>query len=372
MAILYGTTGSGETLPVEVNEFGQLVAEGLPGQPGPPGPPGLPELPPNPFEGAILGWKDNTLSWLGGSVPIPPGVFGPILSYADGVLTLEDEPTFPYLTSLFLANSDGSVATYSAASSPIVSITPYGRCIYMAGSPGGTQGGVWDQAKWSTVFSGNPDAVLGFPKDSPPKEEHVHKWYFSNDFSLKVGDVLEVVGETDGNSYMFANLYQGEDVYAGAGPKTITQVCALNAMESYWKPYEWGYMNGIKLNGKWLTECPSPLKLSFNNADGLNEFRVGDEVKPGVFVVGVGNTTNPSDPDYACLIVDGGAWTVNERVFSQDKGGIGSVQSCLNNLIILREDNTEWKPGLYVASSDQNIAARYVYTSTKRFSDRIA
>ena len=40
MAILYGTTDSGQTLPVQVNEFGQLVAKGLPGPEGPQGPPG--------------------------------------------------------------------------------------------------------------------------------------------------------------------------------------------------------------------------------------------------------------------------------------------------------------------------------------------
>ena len=46
MAILFGTTPDGETLPVQVNEFGQLVAKGLPGEQGeqgeqgPIGPPG--------------------------------------------------------------------------------------------------------------------------------------------------------------------------------------------------------------------------------------------------------------------------------------------------------------------------------------------
>ena len=43
MAILYGTTAEGESLPVQVNEFGQLVAQGVPGEQGiqgPPGPPG--------------------------------------------------------------------------------------------------------------------------------------------------------------------------------------------------------------------------------------------------------------------------------------------------------------------------------------------
>lgn len=46
MAILYGTTPEGQTFPVQVNEFGQLVCKGLPGEQGeqgeqgPIGPPG--------------------------------------------------------------------------------------------------------------------------------------------------------------------------------------------------------------------------------------------------------------------------------------------------------------------------------------------
>ena len=63
MAILFGTTAEGETLPVEVNEFGQLVAKGLPGEEGPPGPPGLPELPPDPSEGDALVWVNGQLAW---------------------------------------------------------------------------------------------------------------------------------------------------------------------------------------------------------------------------------------------------------------------------------------------------------------------
>jgi hypothetical protein len=41
MAILYGTTADGESLPVQVNEFGQLVAQGLEGAQGPQGEQGL-------------------------------------------------------------------------------------------------------------------------------------------------------------------------------------------------------------------------------------------------------------------------------------------------------------------------------------------
>lgn len=40
MAILFGTTSDGNTLPVQVNASGQLVAQGMEGSPGAPGEPG--------------------------------------------------------------------------------------------------------------------------------------------------------------------------------------------------------------------------------------------------------------------------------------------------------------------------------------------
>jgi hypothetical protein len=36
MAILYGTQSNGETLPVLVDQFGNLLAKGIEGPPGPP------------------------------------------------------------------------------------------------------------------------------------------------------------------------------------------------------------------------------------------------------------------------------------------------------------------------------------------------
>ena len=74
-------------------------------------------------EGAILGWENNTLAWLGGSVPLPEGTYGPILSYENGVLTLEEEVSLPYLTSLFLSDAQGVQVTWSALSAPISAIT---------------------------------------------------------------------------------------------------------------------------------------------------------------------------------------------------------------------------------------------------------
>ena len=73
MAILYGTTGDGTTLPVLVDQFGNLLAKGINGEQGPPGPegpPGVGELPPGATDGALLGWQDGELVWV--TEPLPP------------------------------------------------------------------------------------------------------------------------------------------------------------------------------------------------------------------------------------------------------------------------------------------------------------
>ena len=98
--ILLGTQSNGETLPVQVDAFGRLVAEGLEGPPGPAGPegpegpPGGLDLPPDPYEGALLGWLNGELAWVGSPpVPIPDDVFGPIISYdPSGMLVVDNIP----------------------------------------------------------------------------------------------------------------------------------------------------------------------------------------------------------------------------------------------------------------------------------------
>lgn len=89
MAILYGTQSNGETLPVLVDQFGNLLAKGIqgdpgtPGQPGtpgepggegPPGPPGTPgEGVPLPYgpDGTVLGIVDGQPAWIN-ATPVPP------------------------------------------------------------------------------------------------------------------------------------------------------------------------------------------------------------------------------------------------------------------------------------------------------------
>ena len=75
--ILYGTQSNGETLPVQVDDFGRLVAEGLQGAKGDPGEPGAegPQGPEGPqgqpgtgipldgTEGDVLTWIDGAPQW---------------------------------------------------------------------------------------------------------------------------------------------------------------------------------------------------------------------------------------------------------------------------------------------------------------------
>lgn len=91
MAILLGTQSNGETLPVQVNEFGQLVAKGIdglqgePGEKGEQGDPGLQGDPgpagagvPQPYgaEGTYLRIQSGVPAWLEGPpMPLDPAVF---------------------------------------------------------------------------------------------------------------------------------------------------------------------------------------------------------------------------------------------------------------------------------------------------------
>ena len=105
MAILYGTTGDGTTLPVLVDQFGNLLAKGIPGDEGPPGPPGAPggdfALPANPADGDVLGWENGALVWISEPPPpLDPG-FVPVIYTGNGgtqsISSLPFQPDFVFI-----------------------------------------------------------------------------------------------------------------------------------------------------------------------------------------------------------------------------------------------------------------------------------
>ena len=89
--VLYGTQSNGETLPVQVDAFGRLVAEGLPGSEGPEGPPG-PEGPEGP-EGP-QGPPGSSGPGGGSGPPGPEGPPGPSELYANTSVPLEGAGKF--------------------------------------------------------------------------------------------------------------------------------------------------------------------------------------------------------------------------------------------------------------------------------------
>ena len=120
--ILLGTQSNGETLPVQVDAFGRLVAEGLQGSEGPQGPqgdqgeqgetgpkgdPGLIQWPPNPQEGYVLTWTNGAPAWKkpsGSDVGIQWSDY--LLSSTGGF-----GPGWP-ATSLFDGDKDTMASTY--------------------------------------------------------------------------------------------------------------------------------------------------------------------------------------------------------------------------------------------------------------------
>jgi hypothetical protein len=66
-------------------EQGEQGPQGEQGEQGPQGEDGQDggiDLPPDPYEGALLGWLNNELAWVGTPpIEIPEGVFGPIISW---------------------------------------------------------------------------------------------------------------------------------------------------------------------------------------------------------------------------------------------------------------------------------------------------
>jgi len=120
MAILYGTQSNGETLPVLVDQFGNLLAKGIKGDTGDTGAEGPPganggdfPLPSDPYEGAFLGWLNGGLAWIGTPpVPIPDNVFGPITGWdPGGAISVEGDipATVAQGVYVYQCNADGSV-----------------------------------------------------------------------------------------------------------------------------------------------------------------------------------------------------------------------------------------------------------------------
>jgi len=198
MAVLYGTTETGETIPIQANSSGQLVAMGLQGVQGPPGqqgqqgeqgPPGpegniYDQLPPDPWEGAFLGWQAGELAWLGEEpIILPPQTVGPIteVDQLNQILTCEGDTNFQNLIAnldVVMTDKNGETLSFNPSTGPITekdteddrwllavaaeantwqSVT-YGNGKFVAVSNDGTNQVMWstDGIQWNSASAAKP------------------------------------------------------------------------------------------------------------------------------------------------------------------------------------------------------------------------
>ena len=263
--ILLGTQSNGETLPVQVDEFGRLVAEGLQGPEGPPGPPGIGQLPPDPWEGALLGWLNGELAWIGSPpVPIPEDVFGPIVQQIDeGQVVVEGQVPVSVVNGVYLTqvNAQGELSVP-------------GENLSRMWSDGTTQGSIY-YGRWSEVFNGvrtdtynDGNSVYVYRKSAtlyfdPPLPTGVMK-VWAKKGSNRAG--TEYVQVSDGsNTYTTGPLNNETAEWItlnnGASVSGITSIMASSSGSSD----NGCVLGGISINDEELVNNDLPLQLRVNN-----------------------------------------------------------------------------------------------------------
>ena len=377
MAILYGTQSNGETLPVEVIEFGHLVAKGIAGTTGPPGPPGVGELPPDPFEGAILGWENNALAWLGGVVPLPEYTFGPfVYSESEGTLTVPQDVSIlvngqQLIQSDMEGNPLSSVAVTDDISNvkppdPVIPASIQGPGAYNGGNgPDACQKGVAGGGGFTQVNGANYETVLVFDFAGVPESITQNLKVFINQ---STSTYLMGVNYTDGSSVSktwqswLTEAAQGENTFVDiSNGKTVLQVRDTRGDGTIIKQGAFG-VNNVPYNSSSTDQV-----LSFPTASNFDKFEVGDVVQ-GVDIQITDIDANTAPPTIA---VSGGDWLGSDGSGVPDGGtylsaittGTGTVQTAQAQTISLQENNNEWVNGFYVTAPEQQIAARKVAVS---------
>ena len=381
MAILLGTQSNGETLPVQVNEFGQLVAKGIDGSTGPegpPGPPGVGQLPPDPFEGAVLGWQDEQLQWLGGAAPISPGTFGPFVYDSDGgFLTVPQTVDLANGVQLYMSDSSGNPVTNTGMTSKIRSVQ--GNYLY---------------------FTDSTSLQLYKVGDEVQPQVYITEIDIENSVVVVTGGNWK---GTDGSGN------QGDNRYHPASDwENQTTISPQSAYPIFDPTTDDFIQIGPELNkgGPWwchinLTTpivCTSNIKLHLNPAGQLKAtalFAINDgspvysqeQPPPGYLTIpapesgiitkiSLGRQTSWLDKtslfmqrilvDDREMITSTRVETIGEDRFYKPQSGEGSVQACVDTTIILRADNKEWISGYYVTAPDQLIAMRKITANQLR------
>jgi hypothetical protein len=374
MAILYGTTGDGTTLPVLVDQFGNLLAKGIDGQPGtpgadgPPGPPGADggsfPLPLDPYEGAILGWENGGLSWVSGGLPLPPGTYGPyIYSDVEGTLTVpQDVSSLLNDQQLVMTNAYGDIVSELIESSEITNVSSNTLSFI-------------DNSNFDFFYVGqqvqSQVGIVSISADTTPPKITVSggSWYGSDGSGVPGDGRYPGTEEWSSAEYCTAGM-EGNGVY---NSKRAFQ--GETAGESLW----YSPINGIarfetgsifnsatllqisytiysystfKVNGvAWNIPAGSDITATMSLADG---FRSLEWSYPSSNYVGVSWIKIDGQ-----LLVDASVpGAQGQTKISTNQSGDGSVSLATGQTIVLRNNNREWIDNFYVTSLEQRIAAR--------------
>ena len=381
MAILFGTQSNGETLPVLVDQFGNLLAKGIdgapgpPGEPGPPGPPGVGQLPPDPFEGAVLGWEDGELAWLGEPVVLPVGTYGPY-TYIPGNGQLDipqDASSLVNGQQLYMSDEKGDPVNVKYRTDTIKSVngnllifpTDNNFDKFEVGDVVQDPNG-WNQSQqWSAQLTGNP-----YPNGG------------SGGGNLGFDGNLTTYGQTQDAG--------GTLVWTPPGGLAYTTSVRINTFgPAGGQPNAIKLNNGATVNGvaeTWVTLATGSGTISSISAQYLD-----GNSRSGWYALEVdGNLlvdTGVSNPDAASITaiddtvpsitVDGGSWSGSDGSGSDASSGgatflenswsgAGSVFVGLEGAIVLRNNNKEWVNDFYVTAPEQQIAARKVAANAQR------
>jgi hypothetical protein len=289
MAILYGTTGDGTTLPVLVDQFGNLLAKGIDGppgtpgqdgQPGPEGPPGADggdfPLPPDPYEGAVLGWLNNGLAWIGAPpVPIPPGVFGPITGWnSAGVLTVQGDIPLEIANGVYIyqCNIEGLIYVDGWNNSQVWSDLPLT--------------GTVDQAfPIANVFNGS---ITNYQDGSRATSGSLTLDF--SGLSVTVGDITLYVQQAGTANLRVNGVAITQDLGDGVQNYTVSVNGLLNNISwEYAGNNDYNYLLGVEVDGALLVDSgdyPTAPNLNFRVQSVSGQTLTGTANRTDDFTIG--------------------------------------------------------------------------------------
>ena len=360
MAILFGTTSTGTTLPVLVDQFGNLLAQGMPGAEGPPGPPGIGELPANPFEGALLGWENGELVWVDCTPPLPAGVLGPYTyNAAASTLTVPQIPTYSIGDSVFMSDAAGLQASQISSTSLISNVLANnnsGPITAEAFNWGNAQNAIKGNITTRATDAGGVAGTIEFSTSikSVYKVEVYTRFYGNGTAKLFLNnnEIYSYFQVQDGTRWY--TIYDGTEI---AFDK-YTQQLTSGGSDDFW---------AIKINDVFVDCNSNPgllqntipggsIVLSFPDTNNFDLFNVGDIVQDPYVITNIDITT-------AAISVNGGNWSgsngtstpgvppsVGQTSVNRTMSGTGTVDSINGYDVILNNDNGEWIDNYFVAT----------------------